>query len=192
MVHAQAEEAQQLILNVQKLAQLKSILQNMYDGYKVVSNGYNTIKNISQGNYSLHQAFFDRMLEVSPAVKKYKRIADVISYQKKIMQEHNLAFNYFMGSGSFTSNELSYMKGVYKNLFAQSVKALDELLMVVTASNLRMSDDERLAAIDNIFEDMEDKLSFLRSFNNSSKMLAVQRNKEQAEIDMMKTLRGIE
>ncbi len=192
IVHAQAEEAQQLILNVQKLAQLKSILQNMYDGYKVVSKGYTTIKNISQSNYSLHQAFFDRMLEVSPAVKKYKQIADIIAYQKKIMQEHKLAFNYFMGSGSFSLDELNYMKGVYRNLFAQSAKTLDELLMVVTASNLRMSDDERLAAIDNIFKDMEDKLSFLRSFNNSTKMLAVQRNKEQAEIDMLKTLRGIE
>jgi hypothetical protein len=190
-INAQSQEAQQLLLNVEKLAQLKSILQNMYDGYKVVSKGYTTIKDISQGNYSLHQAFFDRLLEVSPAVRKYKRVADIISYQRKIMQEHKQAFNYFKGTGSFTSEEINYVGKVYGNLFQQSLKSLDELLMVITASGLRMSDDERLEAIDRIFSDMQDKLTFLRSFNNSTKLLAVQRIKEQAEVDISRKLSAI-
>src|SRR5688572_8025424 len=190
-VRAQSEEAQQLLLNWEKLAQLKSILKNMYEGYKVVSKGYTTIKDISQGNYTLHQAFFDRLLEVSPAVRKYKRIADIISYQKKIMEEHRKAFNYFKGTGSFTLEEISYMEKVYSNLFQQSLKSLDELLMVITASRLRMSDDERLDAIDRIFADMRDKLTFLRSFNNSTKLLAVQRVKEQSEIELSKKMSDI-
>ncbi|RYE55109.1 MAG: TerB family tellurite resistance protein [Sphingobacteriales bacterium] len=190
-VRAQAQEAQQLLLNLEKLAQLKSILKNMYEGYQVVSKGYNTIKNISQGNYKLHQAFFDRLLEVSPAVRKYKRVADIISYQKRIMQEHKKAFNYFKGTGSFTLEEINYMEKVYSNLFQQSVKSLDDLLMVITASRLRMSDDERLEAIDRIFVDMQGKLTFLRSFNNSTKLLAVQRIKEQHEIDLSKKLNEV-
>ncbi len=188
---AQSEEAQQLILNVEKLAQLKSILKNMYEGYKVVSKGYTTIKNISEGNYSLHQAFFDRLLEVSPAVRNYKRVANIISYQRKIMQEHKLALSYFKGTGSFTLEEINYLEKVYGNLFQQSLKSLDELLMVITASRLRMSDDERLAAINRIFAGMQDKLTFLRSFNNSTKLLAVQRIKEQAEVEVTKKLSDI-
>ena len=188
---AQSEEAQQLLLNWEKLAQLKSILKNMYEGYRVVSKGYNTIKDISQGNFKLHQAFFDRLLEVSPAVKKYKRVADIISYQKRIMQEHKKAFNYFKGTGNFTLEEVSYMEKVFSNLFQSSLKSLDELLMVITASRLRMSDDERLEAIDRIFTDMQDKLTFLRSFNNSTKLLAVQRIKEQSEVGLSKKLSDI-
>ena len=56
--NAQSEEAEQLLLNVEKLAQLKGILKNMYEGYRVVSKGYTTIKDISQDNYTLHQDFF--------------------------------------------------------------------------------------------------------------------------------------
>jgi hypothetical protein len=188
LVKGQGHEAQQLLLNWEKLAQLQSILKNMYEGYQLVSKGYDAIKDISQGNYTLHQAFFDRLLEVSPAVKKYKRIADIINYQKRIMQDRKKSFNYFKATGSFTMNEINYMEKVYSTLFQQSLKALDELLLITTPSRLRMSDNERLAAIDRIFFDMQDTLTFLRSFNNSTKLLAVERIKEQMEIDVQRKL----
>lgn len=190
-VSAQSQEVQQLLLNVEKLAQLKSILNNMYKGYKILTTGYNTIKDISQGNFKLHEGFLDGLLAVSPAVRKYKRVADIISYQQKIMQEHKRAFNFFKETGRFTPEEISYMGKVYNNLFQQSLKNLDELIMVITADNLRMSDDERLQAIDRIFSDVEDKLTFLRSFNNSTKVLAVQRMQEQSEIDLLRQLHDI-
>jgi hypothetical protein len=160
----------------------------MYEGYKVVSKGYNTIKDISQGNFTLHQEFLDRLLAVSPAVKKYKRIADIITYQKRIMQEHRKSFTYFKGTRRFTLNEINYIEKVYNNLFQQSLKTLDELLLIISTGRLRMSDNERLEAIDRIFCDMQDKLTFIRSFNNSTKLLAVQRIKEQSEIDVERKL----
>lgn len=185
---AQSQEAQQLLLNWEKLSQLKSILKNMYNGYKVVSKGFNTVKDISQGNYKLHQVFFDGLLEVSPAVKKYKRIGEIIRYQQRIMQQHKIAFNYFKNTSRFTPSEVKYIEKIYGNIFSQSLKNLDELLMVITASQLRMSDDERLQAIDRIYADIEEKFAFMQSFNNSTKLLAVQRAKEQSEVDMSNKL----
>jgi len=107
------------------------------------------------------------------------------------MQEYKGAYNYFKGTGSFTLEEINYMEKVYVNLFQQSLKSLDELLMVITASRLRMSDDERLDAIDRIFSDMQDMLTFLRSFNKSTKLLAAQRIQEQAEVDISTRLSDI-
>jgi valyl-tRNA synthetase len=83
------------------------------------------------------------------------------------------------------------MGGVYKNLFDKSLQSLDELLMVITANNLRMSDDERFAAIDKIFNDMEDKLSFLRNFNHSTTVLAMQRGKETIDTKLSQQLYGV-
>ncbi len=73
---AQSTEVQQLLLNIEKLSQLKKILSNMKKGYEIVSNGYNTIKDISKGNFNLHQDFLDGLLQISPTVRKYKRIAE--------------------------------------------------------------------------------------------------------------------
>jgi hypothetical protein len=54
-----------------------------------------------------------------------------------------------------------------------------------------MSDDERLQEIDRIFAEMEDKLLFLRSFNNNTSVLALQRTKERKDAESVGTLHGI-
>ena len=101
---AQSDEAQQLLLNIEKLTQLKKILNEMYQGYKIVSKGYNTIKDISHGNFDLHKTFLDGLLEVSPAVKKYKRIVDIISLQSSLVKEYRSAFNRFKKSNRMSAN----------------------------------------------------------------------------------------
>ena len=189
--NSQSHEAQQLLLNWEKLAQLKSILANMYKGYQVVSAGYNRIRDISQGNFQLHQLFLDGLLEVSPMVRKYKKAADIIKHQQRILQEGKKALTYFTGTGSFTREEIDYMRKVYQHLLDQSIQNLDELFLVVTAGKLRMSDDERLEAIDRIFKDMEDKLLFLRSFDNSNKILSYQRIREKESIELSRKLHRI-
>ena len=65
----QSQEAKQLLLNVEKLAQLKLMLSHMKTGYQILEKGYTSIKNISQGNFNLHRDFLDGLLQVSPAVK---------------------------------------------------------------------------------------------------------------------------
>ena len=70
------------------------------------------------------------------------------------------------------------MANVYDNLFRKSLQNLDELTMIITSGKLRMSDDERINAIDRIFTDMQDKLTFLRVFNRENTGLVVQRGRE--------------
>jgi hypothetical protein len=188
---AQSEEAQQLLLNVEKLAQLKQILTDLKKGYTIVSTGYNTIKNISQGNFTLHKTFLDGLLAVSPRVKNYKKVGEIVSFQISIVKEHKSAFNRFKSDGNFSTGDIGYLSNVYTNLFNQSVKNLDALVMIITASKLRMSDDERLKAIDDIFEDMQDKLVFLRHFNNSTTILAIQKAKDRKDTKSLKTIYGV-
>lgn len=189
---AQSDEAQQLLLNWEKLTQLKKILQNMYDGYRIVHKGYTTIKDISEGNFSLHKTFLDGLLEVSPAVRKYKRIADILGYQVRIVKEYRSAFNQFKDTRQFTTAEINHIGKVYKNLFNQSLKNLDELAMVITAGRLRMSDDERLQAIDRIYNSITDQYTFLQEFNNQTAVLSVQREKDQMDIKLMRKIHGLE
>jgi hypothetical protein len=188
---AQTYEAEQLLLDVQKLSQLKQTLADLKKEYEIVYKGYSTIKNISEGNFNLHQVFLDGLLQVSPAVRNYKKVADIISLQLKIVSEYKSAFRHFKDGGKFTAGEIEYMGKVYSNLFEQSVKNLETLTMIITSGMLRMSDDERLKQIDVLYEDVVDKLSFLRHFNNQSSILALQRTKDENEIQLSKKLFGL-
>ena len=187
-VKAQAQELMQLALNIEKLAQFKQILSDLKKGYEILSGGYETIKDISEGNFNLHKTFLDGLMKVSPSVKKYKRVADIIDYQLKLIKEYKTAFNQAKESSQFRIDEIDYLSRVYGNLFDHSLKNLDDLITIITPDILRMNDEERLTAIDKIYEDMRDKLVFLRSFNSSAKVLALQRAKESRDVKVLGSL----
>jgi hypothetical protein len=189
---AQSEEAQQLLLNIEKLAQFKQILKDLKQGYEILSSGYNAIRNISEGNFDLHKTFLDGLLAVSPEVKKYTKVSDIIKMQLQIVNEYKNAFKRFKNNGHFTSEEIDYLSQTYNSLFKKSLNDLDELATVLTAGKLRMSDDERLHFIDRVFENMQDKLLFLEHFNSSASILAIQREREQSDIDIMRKLYDVE
>ena len=190
-LYAQANEAAQLALNIEKLAQLKSILTTLKKGYDIVSKGYGTVKSLTEGNFSIHKVFLDGLMQVSPAVKKYRKVAGIIEYQVMLVKEYKRGFENAKKSNLFNPDELSYIWNVYENLVSSSVKNIDELLNVVTASKLRMTDDERLSTIDAIYAQMEDKINFLRSFNTSTSVLAIQRSKAKAQINAAEVLNDL-
>ncbi len=189
---SQTQEAAQLLLNYQKLKQLEKILDNMYKGYTILSQGYNRIKNIAEGNYNLHQLFLDGLYAVNPSVRNYRRIPIIIDYQLVLMREYKRAYNRFREDNNLTVQEIQYLESVYTYLVKQSLRNIEELTMIITASKLRMNDDERMRAIDRIYYDMENKLSFLRYFNNSTQLLALQRAKENGEVKAMRKLHDVE
>jgi hypothetical protein len=188
---SQSAEAQQLLLNWEKLRQLEEILDNMYRGYKILDKGYTTVKKITEGNYTLHELFIDGLMLVNPSIKNYQRIPFIIGYQKLLLKEYQRAYNRFRQDPNFKLNELEYLANVYKFLFDASLRNIDELMMIITATKLSMSDDERMQAIDRIFFDMEDKLIFLRTFNNSTQLLAIQRARSMNDVRTMRQLYGI-
>jgi hypothetical protein len=181
----------QLYLDVQKLSELKSILNDMYQSYKILDQGYTDIKNIAEGNFNLHQAFLDALLAISPTVRNYARIAEIISAEATIVREYKEAYSRFKADGHFTISELDYIGKLYSTIFNQSLKSIDELTMVVTANQLRMSDAERLAAIDRVYGDITGDLLFLRRFNNSTSVQAIQRARAAGDISTLQKIYGI-
>ena len=178
----QSAEIQQLILNIEKLSQFKKILSDMKKGYELLSGGYKTVKDMTEGNFSLHKTFLDALMQVSPAVRNYKKVGEIVEYQISIVKESRNGMNRFIKSGNFSGQEINYFEKVYGNLLNQSLRNLDELTVIITADKLRMSDDERLKAVDDIYEQMQDKLLFLRNFNTTSNVLALQRAREKNDV----------
>lgn len=186
--NGQSTEIQQLLLNVEKLTQLKNILEDMKKGYQIVSNGYDAVRDISTGNFTLHEVFLDGLMQVNPEIRKYHKLADILTDQKAIVAEYISSFSRFQASGNFNVQEIAYLGRVYQQLFRQSLDNLNELATIITSANLRMSDDERLQAIDRIFADTMDKLAFLRNFNQQSALLSLQRTREKAAVQTARKL----
>jgi hypothetical protein len=187
---AQSQEVQQLLLNVEKLSQFKAILQNMYDGYKMLHQGYTAIKEISEGSFSLHKTFLDALLQVSPAVRNYPKVGDIVALQTNMVKDYKAAFRQFSHNANFTPSEIAYLDKVYQNLLKKSLSSLEDLTLVITPQRLRMNDEERLSLIDTIYEEVSSQTSFLRELTSSTWLLSIQRGSEIAEIKLSRKLRG--
>jgi hypothetical protein len=189
--YAQAQELQQLLLNIEKLTQLKGILSDMKTGYQIYQQGYSSISQLSKGNFNLHSVYLNGLLSITPAVRNYGRVPEIISQQASLITEYKSAYDRFKQSGAFNASELNYMGSVYSQLVSQSLQNLDELTNVLTAGKLRMSDEERIKAINRIYLSSTDKLQFLRYFNRQGTLLNIQRSKDIGNSRTLKQLYGI-
>jgi multidrug efflux pump subunit AcrB len=189
--HAQTDELQQLLLNIEKLMQFKAILSDMKQGYQIYQQGYGMVSNLSKGNFNLHNVYLTGLMAVNPAVRDNPRVGQIVGQQNDILSEYKRYANLFRQSGSFKGNELSYFNNVYNQLVKQSNANIDELANVTTAGQLRMSDDDRLRAIDRIYNSSSEQLQFLRYFNRRAIMLSLQRTKDQNETATLKRLYGL-
>ncbi|WP_339705204.1 TerB family tellurite resistance protein [Algoriphagus aquimarinus] len=188
---AQTHEITQLILNYEKLTQLEKILENMYEGYTILNKGYSSVKNIAEGNFKLHEAFLNELLQVSPQVRNYYRVAAIIQYQQRILGEYKSTYSWLKNEGFFSVDELAYLGDVYEGLFKASFRNLDELAMILTAGELRMSDFERLEAIDRLHTEMSGLLVNLRQLNGEVATLNNQRKRKEIEREFVLKLNGL-
>jgi hypothetical protein len=185
---AQSADLVQLILDIEKLTQLKGILTDMKTGYDIINGGYNEVKQIASGNLNVHTVFLNGLLAVNPEIAKYGRVADIVLEQGYIVTEYTSAYSQFKQSGSFSADEIAYLGNVYTTLLQQSLQNLSQLTDILAAGKLRMSDDERIKAIDHIYADTDDKLSFLRHFDQQTAVLTIQRQRELNSISTLQKL----
>jgi len=188
---AQSYELNRLILDIEKLSQLKNILGDLYKGYEILKTGYSTIKGVSEGNYNLHKAFLDGLLAVSPAIQKYEKIGDIVDLQIKIFTTYKTALNRYRKNNLVSAGELAYIGEVYSNLVDRSAKNLDKLLQVLTSGKLRMNDAERLREIDGIFLETQDQDVFLQQFNDRTDLLIMERKVQDDEVQTERGFYGI-
>jgi hypothetical protein len=188
---AQSFEIEQLILDFEKLMQLKDIYSDLVKGYEILSEGYQAVSDIFKGNFDLHEMFLDGLLKANPVVQKYQKVGDIINCELLIMSEYSTAFNRFRSDKNFSPDEILYIGKVYNNLIDQSIKGLSDLTSVLTDNVMRASDDERLSEIDRLDAEMRDRLSFLRYFDNNTTILALQRAREQNDVNTIKHIYGI-
>lgn len=176
---------------VLQIAANQVYLEYVKKGYRIARDGLNTISSFKRGEFNLHDAFFQSLKTVNPEVKRYVRVAETIDLQKKIVQDYNKLLKVLITSDAFSAKELDYMRKVFGRLLDDCGLILDELITVTTNGKLEMKDDERMARIDKLFSDMQDKYTFSQSFSGETKTMAAGRLQEKNEVKTSRALHGI-
>jgi hypothetical protein len=182
---------EQIALDAQKLASLKSTLQEMYKGYDQLKDGYTHIRDVARDNFSLHKGFLDALLVTSPAVRGDPRMASIVNTANRVIAEYRSGTARVGSNPLFTAQELAYITGTLSALLTRCNRGLDELTMVTTDNTLRMSDDQRLQALDWIDAEVRSELAFLQQFDNTLAIEAALRQRDAGDIHTLKRLYGL-
>lgn len=176
---------------LQQIAALQVYIAYAKKGYNIVSSGLHAIRDIKKGDLNIHSTFFNSLKTVNPKVARYKKVADIISYQFRIIRQVKETMAYIRETRQFTPEEIEYNRKVFDFLIQECIETINELLAVVTSGELQMKDNERLTRIDRLYTDMQDKYTFCTVMSEDMALLAAQRMGEHQEINNSKLINGI-
>lgn len=181
-------------LKIQRLQNETIWLQN---AQKVLENQLSKLKlgeiaDWTEKQRDLYQGYYQELWKIKSAITYYKRIKDLTARQVAIMDEYKWAWNLFKKDKHFSVEELDMMEKIYSGILEESVKNIDQILLVVNSFKTQMSDAKRLEIINQAAEKMEVNYSDLKQFNGQNIGLSIQRAKSLDEIAVLKEIYGIE
>lgn len=189
---AQTQEIQQLKLNLEKLVQLKLMLSQMKQGYQTLQNGYNNVRDAAKGNFNLHKNYLDGLLAVSDKVRNSPSLRQVLINQTLVKSEFRDWYGRITGLGVFTRPELSGIQSSYHSIADAADADLAQLNLVITDGALRMSDGERLAAMESLSLSSDQQLASVRTLIKEQTAIAVTKAQVKKDMQALRLLHGLQ
>ena len=180
-------------LKVQRLQNETIWLQN---AQKVLENQLSKLKLTEIADWTekqkdLYSQYYTELWKIKSAIAYYKRIKDLTQKQLAIVDEYKWAWNLFRQDKHFSAEELDQIQKVYSGILEESVKNLDQILLVTGSFKTQMSDAKRLEIINAAADQMDINYNDLKQFNNQNSKLSIQRAKSLEEVVKLKEIYGI-
>ncbi len=176
---------------IQQIAALQIYTGYLSKGYSIVKNGLNTIQDLKKGNFNLHNDYFKSLLSVNPKIKRYSRIADIISIGIAAVKHVVGTIKKCKSTDQLSLLEINSITKTLNAALDDCSKCLDALMLLTTDDQLSMKDDERITAIDKLYIEMLENQRFIKSFGTAAIGLCRQREHEKKEIVISKKLNQI-
>jgi ribosomal protein L31E len=183
-----------LDLKVQRLQNQTIWLQN---AQKVLENQLSKLKLTEIADWTdkqkeLYAQYYNELWQIKSAITYYKRIKELTSKQIAIVDEYKWAIGLFKKDKHFSADELQFMEKVYSGILEESVKNLDQILLVVNSFKTQMDDAERLKIINAAADKMDANYADLKKFNTQNISLSIQRAKSLDEVATLKEIYGVD
>ena len=166
---------------LEQVAALKLYAGYLKKGYEIGSAGLNFIKSASKGEFDLHDAFFNSLKMVSPAVRQNPKIWEIVKMQVLIVK----IFASLNRIDELGEQNQVYANLVQSNLSTECLVDIEELLLIITSGKIEMSDDERMSRIEKLYLSMETRKIFALRFFDAAQSLANERSNELKNLKKM-------
>jgi len=185
-IYAQAQELQQLKLDLEKLAQFKLMLSEMKSGYPTLLSGYNGIRDIGKSNFNLHEDYLNGLLLVNPSVKNNPAVSRVYNAQTQIVSDSKGLLLDLQKSKVFTAVELGKAADACNGIADVVGVDAELLLSVLTPGKFRMSDGERTEIIGVMDQSVEKQAAKLKALQDEYRKLMALRLQNRRDMESLR------
>lgn len=170
----------------QQIIALKMYAGYLEKGYEIAKDGLTVINDIKNGDFNVHNRYFQSLKQINIGVKDEKKLNAIFRLRGLIEVESASVRKVLRSDNSFPETDIIYAKKVIARLSELADADVDHLQVLMEKGGLEMKDDERWKRIEQVLEEMTDKYAFIRYFGNEVKTLVVQREREQVEVERLK------
>lgn len=139
----------------------------------------------------LYQDYFAELWEVKSAIAYYRRVSEIIQKQRALVDEYRRVFAVIRDDRHFTAAEVDQLYALYSGILSESLKNVEDVLNVVNAFTVQMSDANRLKIIGEAADRIEEHVVALRRVTHQAAGLSLQRARTMKEANRIKGLYGI-
>jgi len=136
-------QSAQIKLYLQQIVANQAVINSIEKGIGIARTGLNLISASKRGEFDLHRIFFTALGIPSPVLRQDFRI-NAIRRMAMLVSSKHIPFN--------------------KKLLEETADNLEELVKLISHNRYQLSDEERMARINRIYEDMLDKFIFYKQF----------------------------
>jgi len=201
-VHAQYQIVTAVIKKVIKAIDLKvQRMQNqtiwLQNAQKTMENELakfrlNEISDWSDKQRSLYDNYYKELGQVKSGIAYYQRIKDLTVKQVSMVSAYKQAWQLFQSDKHFKPDELIQMQRVYTGILDASAKNLDQIMLVIDPGKTQMTDQQRLEAINQAGDRLDENNSDLKQYNNQNMILSLRRSKGLNEVRTIKNYYGLQ
>ena len=148
------------------------------------------ISNWSEKQKALYSDYYDELWKVKSTIAYYQRIKDLTVKQIAMVGEYQRAWKLFQSDMHFKPDEIIQMQRVYVGILDASAKNIDQIMLVINPGKTQMTDQQRLEAINQAGDRLDENYSDLKQYNNQNMILSLHRSKDLNEVQTIKNYYG--
>lgn len=153
-------------------------------GYGVVSDGLSTVKNITSGEFGLHEIFITGLKVASPVIRNDSRIPEILLLNSGMLK----TFGSLTSAGGWDASQMAYLHSVKSVVNGEIWDDLEELALVIVSGKAEMTDDQRLVRLNEIYDRTKERSAFAQEFETDQLRMLNQKKLEQRNIEILRRL----
>ncbi len=144
-----------------------------------------------QKQKALYEEYYNELATVKEIISGYDKLKRLVELQSRIVSEYQSAYSLFKKDKHFSGKEIDFMYTIYSGIVDQSLKNLEQAMLVVNGLSTSMTDAQRMDVIGGAMKGMQKNYDDLRKFNRQNSLLSAARATDMQDLENVKSLYGL-